>query len=303
MKERILLLGANGQLGRELQRSLQGFAELLAISRADCDLVDTQALQALVRRARPRIIVNAAAYTAVDQAEAEPMQAMALNAQVPAVLADEALRCGAWLLHYSSDYVFDGKSTRPYTEADAAHPLNMYGRSKLAGEWAIQASGVQHLILRSSWILGAHGSNFAKTLLQLATEREHLDVVADQYGAPTSAALLADLSAQLIQQAQTEENFPFGLYHVSAGGETNWHDYACFVIAEAQAAGKTLKLTPEGITAVPSKDYLQAALRPLNSRLNTEKFRSTFGLPLPDWRVGVRDVLQQCFLQESCKSP
>ncbi|HWT53495.1 MAG TPA: dTDP-4-dehydrorhamnose reductase [Rhodocyclaceae bacterium] len=299
MSERILLTGKNGQLGFELQRSLASLGEVVAVGSAECDLSDAEAIRTTVRSVRPRIIVNAAAYTAVDKAESEVERAMAVNATAPGVLGEEAARIGAWVIHYSTDYVFDGKSPTPYVESDPVAPLSVYGRSKLEGERALQAALDNHLILRTSWVLGQHGSNFAKTMLRLAAEREHLKVVADQWGTPTSAALLADLTAQLIRQAymEGEVNFPFGLYHLTAAGDTNWCDYARFVVAAAQIAGKQLRLGPADIEPITTAEYPLPAQRPANSRLNTEKFRTTFGLPLPHWEDGVRDVLIKVFAQ------
>ena len=299
MKESILLIGKNGQLGFELQRSLAALGEVVAVGSAECNLADADALRSLVRSVRPRIIVNAAAYTAVDKAETEVDLAMAVNARAPGILGEEAARIGAWVVHYSTDYVFDGKATKPYVETDATNPLSVYGRSKLAGEHALQAALDRHLILRTSWVLGAHGGNFAKTMLRLAAERTSLNVVADQWGAPTSAILLADMTAQAIRQfyMDGETGFPFGLYHLTASGETNWCDYARFVITAAQIAGKPLKLGPADIKPITSAEYPVPAPRPANSRLSTEKFRTTFGLPLPHWEDGVRDVLLQVFAQ------
>lgn len=299
MIERILLTGKRGQLGTELQRSLASLGELVAVDHAELDLADAEAIRKTVREVRPRLIVNAGAYTAVDKAESEPELAAAVNAIAPGVLGEEAARCGAWVIHYSTDYVFDGRAEHPYREDDAPHPLSSYGRSKLAGEQALQTALAQHLILRTSWVLGPHGANFARTMLRLAAERDSLKVVADQWGAPTSAILLADLTAQLVRQnyMEGETNFPFGLYHVTASGETNWCDYARFVIAEAQAAGRSLRLGPAEVVPISSAEYPLPAPRPANSRLNTEKFRTTFGLPLPHWEDGVRQVLQQVFAQ------
>lgn len=299
MNERILLTGKNGQLGSELQRSLASLGELVAVDMAECDMSDPEAIRRVVRDVRPRLIVNPGAYTAVDKAETEIDLAMAVNAAAPRILGEEAARIGAWIVHYSTDYVFDGKSERPYVETDAVNPLNVYGRSKLAGEQGLQAACAQHLILRTSWVVGPHGNNFAKTMLRLAAERDSLKVVADQVGTPTSAILLADLTAQLVRQwhMEGERNFPFGLYHVTAAGETTWCDYARFVIAEAQTAGRPLRMGPEGVQPITTAEYPVAAARPANSRLNTEKFRTTFGLPLPHWEDGVCQVLRQVFCQ------
>jgi dTDP-4-dehydrorhamnose reductase len=297
---KILLTGKQGQVGFELQRALAPLGEVYAVDYAECDLADTSAIRALVRSCKPDLIVNPAAYTAVDKAESEPDLAHAINAAAPGVFGEEAATRGAWVIHYSTDYVFDGGKSGAYTEDDATNPQSVYGRTKREGEIALQRSGARHLIFRTSWVVGAHGGNFARTILRLARERECLNVVADQYGAPTSAALLADVTAQLVRQAQREgtDTFPFGLYHLVAGGETTWCDYARLVVSEARAAGKPLRLSPDAISPVPSSEYPMPAKRPANSRLDTGKLRSTFGLELPDWQCGVRRILQQ-ILRES----
>jgi dTDP-4-dehydrorhamnose reductase len=299
MKESILLFGKNGQLGWELQRSLASLGEVIALGSAECNIADADAIRTAVREVRPRLIVNAAAYTAVDKAESDVEQAMAVNARAPGIIGEEAARIGAWVIHYSTDYVFDGTAKQPYVETDTTNPINVYGRSKLAGELALQAVLEQHLILRTSWVLGAHGGNFARTMLRLAAERDSIQVVVDQWGTPTSTILLADSTAQLIRQANMEGeiNFPFGLYHLTAAGETNWCDYARFVIAAAEIAGKPLRLGPSDVAPITAAEYPLPAPRPANSRLNTEKFRTTFGLPLPHWEDGVRQVLMQVFAQ------
>ncbi len=284
---KILLTGKNGQVGFELQRALAPLGELLAVDQPECNMADAQAIRRLVRSFNPDIIVNPAAYTAVDKAEAETELAHAVNAVAPGVFGEEAAKLGAWVVQYSTDYVFDGIKTGPYTEDDATNPQSVYGRTK--------RDGARHLIFRTSWVVGAHGKNFAKTILRLAEERDHLTVVADQYGAPTSAALLADVTAQVVRQKQREggDTFPFGLYHLVAGGETNWCDYARFIVSESMAAGKPLKLSPDAIRPIPASEYPTAAKRPANSRLDTGKFRRAFNLELPDWTIGVRHVLQQ----------
>ena len=297
---RILLTGKHGQVGFELQRTLAPLGEICAVDYADCDLADASAVSALVRAVKPDLIVNSAAYTAVDKAESEPERAHTVNAVAPGVLGEESVKLGAWVVHYSTDYVFDGTKLGAYTEDDLTNPLSVYGRTKRDGELALQASGVRHLIFRTSWVVGAHGRNFAKTILRLAHEREHLTVVSDQYGVPTSATLLAEVTAQSVRQKQREgdDNFPFGLYHLVASGETNWCDYARFVVSEALAAGQSLKLSPEAIRAIPSSEYPTAAKRPANSRLNTSRFRDHFDSELPDWQNDVRHVLQR-ILRES----
>jgi len=297
---KILLTGKQGQVGFELQRALAFLGEVYAVDYAECDLADPSAIRALVRSCKPDLIVNPAAYTAVDKAESEPERAHAINAVAPGVFGEEAAKRGAWVVHYSTDYVFDGSKPGAYTETDLANPQSVYGRTKREGEIALQESGAQHLILRTSWVVGVYGENFARTILRLARERDGLNVVADQYGAPTSAALLADVTAQLVRQAQREgtDTFPFGLYHLVAGGETTWCDYARLVVSEALAAGKPFKLSPDAIRPVSSSEYPTAAKRPANSRLDTSKLRSTFELELPDWQCGVRRILQQ-ILRES----
>lgn len=292
---KILLTGKNGQLGFELQRSLAPLGDIYAVDVEDCNLADPDALRALVRGVRPDLIVNPAAYTGVDRAESEPELARAINAVAPGILGEEAKKLDAWVIHYSTDYVFDGTKQGAYVETDATHPRSVYGATKRDGEIALQQSGCRSLILRTSWVVGAHGGNFAKTMLRLAAERESLNVVNDQFGAPTSAALLADVTAQLVGRAKRDglDGFPFGLYHLVAGGETNWHAYAQFVIDHAISKGRSMKLTPGAVKAIGTSDYPTPARRPANSRLDTSLFRSTFGLELPDWRSGVTHVLEE----------
>lgn len=294
---KILLTGKNGQLGFELQRSLAPLGAVIAVDSDDCDLADAQALRELVRGVRPDIIVNPAAYTAVDKAETEAEFVRTINSDAPGVLGEEAERLGALVVHYSTDYVFDGGKDGAYLECDDTHPQSVYGLTKRDGERALQAATARHLIFRTSWVVGAHGQNFAKIMLRLASERESLSVVADQWGAPTSAALLADVTAQVIAQWRLAdaERFPYGLYHVVAAGETNWYDYARFVLAKAQHAGKSLKVSSADIKAITTADYPTPAKRPANSRLDTQKFRDTFALELPHWQSGVSHVLQQIF--------
>lgn len=289
----ILLTGKDGQLGAELRRALAPLGEVTAAGRADCDLADADAVRALVRRARPDVVVNAAAYTAVDRAESERDLAWAVNAAAPGVLGEEAARLGALVVHYSTDYVFDGAKEGAYTEDDLPAPLNAYGAGKLAGERALAAATPRHLILRTSWVLGVHGGNFAKTMLRLARERDSLRVVADQYGAPTPAALLADVTAHLVRQYAREggEHFPYGTYHLTSSGVTSWHGYARHVLAAALAAGHALATTPDRVLPVATADYPAPARRPANSRLDTTRLRQTFGFVLPSWKDGVDGVL------------
>jgi len=291
---KLLLTGRNGQVGFELRRALSVLGEVVAIGSDDCDLADEGTIRQIVRAIRPNVVVNSAAYTAVDKAESEPALAHAINARAPCVLAEEAEALGALLVHYSTDYVFDGSKKGAYFESDTPNPSSIYGATKLEGEQAIAATCSRHLILRTSWVVGAHGGNFAKTMLRLAFERDGLSVVDDQFGAPTSAALLADLTSHLLRQAKRQPiGFPYGLYHCVAAGETNWHAYACHVIECARAAGKPIRVAPEEIRAISTSEYPAQAKRPANSRLDTSLLRETFGLHLPDWKVGVDHILYQ----------
>lgn len=292
---RILLTGKNGQVGFELQRALAPLGEVVAVGTADCDLSDAGAIRALLQRVQPSLIVNPAAYTAVDKAESDADKARAVNADAPGVLGEEASRLGAPVIHYSTDYVYDGNKDGIYLESDPVAPQSVYGQTKLDGERALEAATPQHVILRTSWVVGAHGGNFAKTMLRLAAEREELKVVADQFGAPTSAALIADVTAHIARQLLRDgvDGFPFGVYHLAAAGETSWHAYAQYVIAEAIGMGKPLKATPERVLPIPASSYPTPAKRPQNSRLDTGKLRQTFGLHLPVWQDGVKHILQQ----------
>lgn len=294
---KILLLGKNGQLGWELQRALAPLGEVIALDRQGSeglvgDLANLQGLANTIRKLEPDFIVNAAAYTAVDKAESEPELARTINALAPGVLAQEAQRCGAWLIHYSTDYVFDGSGNNPWVETDVTAPLSVYGATKLAGEQAIQSSGCRHLIFRTSWVYGARGGNFAKTMLRLAQERESLSVIDDQIGAPTGAELLADVTAHAVCTVNSQPELA-GLYHLAASGETSWHGYASFVIDFARRAGLELKIAPNGIAPVPTTAYPLPARRPLNSRLDTRKLCDSFGLNLPHWQAGVERMLNE----------
>jgi len=286
---KILLTGCGGQLGRELKRSLACLGELVACDRHMLDLAKPEVLRETVRAIAPTVIVNAAAYTAVDKAEAEPAVADAINAVAPGVLAEEARRLGALLIHYSTDYVFDGVKPTPYTEDDVPQPLSAYGRSKLGGELAIAASGARHLIVRTSWVYGLHGANFMKTMLKLGRRScetgDELRVVGDQFGAPTWSRHLADATALILAR----RDIPGGLYHLAAAGETNWHEYAEAIFAEAQRAGLLEKIPV--VRRIASADYPLPAARPANSRLDCSRFGRDFGLALPDWRTGLIDCL------------
>ncbi|MDX9679859.1 dTDP-4-dehydrorhamnose reductase [Pseudomonas zeae] len=292
---KILLLGKAGQVGWELQRSLAPLGELIALDRHSVDglcgdLSDLDGLRSTILRIKPDVIVNAAAYTAVDKAESEVELAERVNAQASRVMAEEAVTLGALLIHYSTDYVFSGQGSEPWQETDSVAPVNQYGATKLAGEQFITASGCKHLIFRTSWVYGARGNNFAKTMLRLAKDRDTLRVIADQVGAPTGADLIADVTALAIRQTLQHPEL-FGLYHLAAGGEVSWHGYASHVIAFAQANGEPL--TVRAIDPIDTSAYPTPACRPLNSRLNTQKLRDNFSLHLPDWQSGVTRMLRE----------
>jgi dTDP-4-dehydrorhamnose reductase len=296
MNKKILLLGKNGQVGWELQRSLAPLGQVTALdfdSTDHCgDFTQPTSIADTVRALRPDVIVNAAAHTAVDKAESEPDLARLLNATTPGVLATEAAKLGALLVHYSTDYVFDGSGNQPWLETDTPAPISVYGRTKWEGEQLIQQSGAQHLILRTSWVYAARGGNFAKTMLRLAQERERLTVIDDQWGAPTGADLLADITAHAIRHL-AERPQDSGLYHCVAAGETNWHSYAQEVLALAAQLQPTLRFKATEVAPVPTSAFPTPAQRPLNSRLNTQRLLSTFGLQLPHWRDGVNRMLAE----------
>ena len=294
---KILLLGKNGQVGWELQRALAPLGELVALDfdspgPLSADFSKPESLAATVQAVQPQIIVNAAAHTAVDKCESEPDVARALNAESPAVLAREAQRLGAWLMHYSTDYVFDGSGTAPWVEDSPTGPLSVYGATKLEGEEAIRASGCRHLILRTSWVYAARGGNFAKTMLKLAKERDRLTVIDDQIGSPTGADLLADITAHALRTALQRPEVA-GTYHAVGDGETSWHGYAQHVIEFARARGETIKVARDAIAPVPTSAFPTPAKRPANSRMNTHKLRTTFGLTLPSWQAGVDRMLTE----------
>ena len=297
---KILLFGKGGQLGWELQRSLAPLGELVALDFDSpgelCgDFTDPAGIAATVRRVRPDVVVNAAAYTAVDKAEAEPERARRINAEAPGALADAAEALDAWFVHYSTDYVFDGRGERPWQEADAPNPLSVYGQTKREGEIA-GARCRKHLIFRTNWVYAARGGNFIKTMLRLAQERERLTVIDDQIGAPTGADLLADVTAHALRAALMRPDLA-GLYHLVAGGETSWYGYARLVIEQARAAGLPIKTPPEAILPIPAEAYPLPARRPRNSRLDTGKLRTAFGLALPDWHAGVLRTLTEILKQ------
>ena len=286
---KLLLLGKNGQVGRALVPVLAQLGQLSAFGHAEADLAQPGELPRLIATEAPDVIVNAAAYTAVDRAETEPDRARLVNAEAVALLADAAQRTGAWLIHYSTDYVFDGTNTRPYVETDAPAPLNVYGATKSRGDLAIGQSGCRHLIFRVGWVYADGASNFPRTMLRLARERDELRVVGDQVGAPTSARLIADVTGRAVARLGTVAPAAVsGLYHLAASGAVSRADYARFLIAEARHRGMELRLGPDGIADCASADYPTPATRPLNSRLDTAKLRATFGLDLPDWESDAR---------------
>ena len=294
---KILLLGKNGQVGWELQRSLALLGEVVACefdSPPDtrADFSDPASLLPLIQRVRPALIVNSAAHTAVDKAESEPELARAINALAPGLIAEQAAKLGALLVHYSTDYVFDGSGTHARGEDEPTAPLSVYGRTKLEGETLIRASGCRHLILRTSWVYAARGGNFARTMLRLAAERDELKVIADQVGAPTGAELLADVTALAVRAVQADPALG-GTYHCAATGQTNWHAYARFVIEWARQRGHPVKVAPDRILAIRTQDYPTPAQRPLNSRLDTTRLQRSLNLTLPPWQFGVERMLSE----------
>lgn len=292
----ILLFGKTGQVGWELQRSLAPLGNLIAVdihSSEYCgDFSNPEGVAETVRRIKPDVIVNAAAHTAVDKAESEAEFAQLLNATSVEAIAKEAAKIGAWVVHYSTDYVFPGNGEEPWRETDATAPLNVYGETKLAGEKALQAHCARHLIFRTSWVYAGKGNNFAKTMLRFAKERTEMSVINDQFGAPTGAELLADCTAHAIRVALKQPDVA-GLYHLVASGVTTWHDYAALVFDEARKAGIELAITT--LNAVPTSAYPTPARRPNNSRLNTDKFQQNFDLVLPAWETGVKRMLAELF--------
>lgn len=290
---RMLLLGKNGQVGFELRRTLAPLGEVIAFDYPACDLSQPDSIRGVIAATKPQVIINAAAYTAVDKAETEPGLARAINAAAPGIIGAEAKRIGARVIHYSTDYVYDGAKADAYGEDDATNPLGVYGATKRDGDEALAASGAEHFIFRTSWVFGAHGANFVKTVLRLAAERDKLNIVADQFGAPTSAALLADVTAQVLGQLRWRNaaDTPSGVYHLVAGGETSWHGFAQAIIRGGVARRLTLKLMAENVRAITTSEYPLPAKRPANSRLDTTRLRQTFNLVLPPWQAGLDHVL------------
>ena len=294
---RVLLLGANGQLGFLLSNALQALGEVKALRRSEADLSNTYALREtllpVIQQFQPHVIVNAAAYTAVDKAQTEQTIALQINAQSVGILAELAQSMNAVLVHYSTDYVFDGTGDKPWVEDDPTNPLSVYGQTKWLGECAVRQYCQRHLILRTSWVVGIHGNNFLKTILRLASERDSLRIVVDQIGAPTSTDLLARVTLEALHSMLPagQDDARFGTYHVAPKGETSWHAYAKYVIDGAVKRGRDLKCKSESVEPIPTSAYPLPAPRPANSRLNTEKIRATFGIELPKWQIGVDAIL------------
>jgi dTDP-4-dehydrorhamnose reductase len=290
---KFLLFGRHGQVGFELRRALAPLGEVVAFDYPACDLANADSIRGVIAATKPEVIINAAAYTAVDKAESEPELARAINAVAPGIIGAEAKKIGARVIHFSTDYVYDGSKTTPYLESDATSPLGVYGATKRDGDEELAASGAEHFIFRTSWVFGAHGANFVKTVLRLAAERDKLNIVADQFGAPTSAALLADVTAQVLGQLRYRNpaDTPSGIYHLVAGGETSWHGFAQAIIRGGVARRLSFRLAPEDVRAIATSEYPLPAKRPMNSRLDTTRVRKTFNLVLPPWQAGLDHVL------------
>ncbi|NOS74941.1 MAG: dTDP-4-dehydrorhamnose reductase [Methyloglobulus sp.] len=292
---KILLTGATGQVGWELARTLLPVGEVIEVDRSQADLADTSSLRAIIQQYQPDVIVNPAAYTAVDKAESEQALAFLINAEAPGVMAEEAKKIGALLVHYSTDYVFDGTKSTPYVEDDATNPINVYGQSKLAGEQAIQSTEGDYLILRTSWVYASRGNNFLKTILRLAAEREELKIVADQIGSPTWARLIAETTAHIVRQAMFERqssSFDPNVYHLTSSGDTSWHGFAQKIVDSVREQGK-MELKNRAILPIPTTDYPLPAKRPTNSRLSTRRLEQQFGLTMPSWDNALRLCMQE----------
>jgi dTDP-4-dehydrorhamnose reductase len=292
---KILLTGATGQVGWELARTLLPLGDVIAVNREQADLANLKSLRTIIQQHKPDVIVNPAAYTAVDKAETERELAFLINGEAPGVLAEEAKKIGALLVHFSTDYVFDGSKSAAYTEDDDTNPINVYGQSKLAGEQAIQSVAGDHFILRTSWVYASRGNNFLKTILRLAAEREELKIVADQIGAPTWARLIAETTAQIVKQALSEKqnnSFKSGIYNLTSSGETSWHGFAEKIIGIIRAENK-ISLKNRVIHPIPTTDYPLPAKRPANSRLSTARLEQRFGLTMPTWDNSLRLCMEE----------
>ena len=294
--QKILLTGVNGQVGHALKTKLAEY-EVIALSREQLDLTKTHDIRRIVREIKPTLIINPAAYTAVDKAETEPELAYAINAKAAQILAEEAARLNAGIIHFSTDYVYDGTKTSPYVETDEVNPVSVYGKSKLAGEEAIRQVALPHLILRTSWVYGAYGKNFLKTMLRLATEREELRIVGDQFGAPTSSESIADSVVKLVNVWQPEHENQTGIVHFTNAGETSWHGFSCEIVNQynvllADKNWPVLKAKVDNIAAITTADYLTPAARPANSCLNNKKLKQVFGIELPPWKAALQQVMR-----------
>ena len=292
--KKILVTGNRGQVGFELMKTLAPLGKVIGVDIKECDLAQSAMIDALLDRVKPDIIVNPAAYTAVDKAESEPTVAHAINAQAPKTLARQASRRNIPIIHFSTDYIFDGTKEEPYVEDDPANPKSVYGKTKWLGEEAVRSNAAKHVILRTSWVFGAHGVNFLKTMLKLSKERDKMSIVSDQIGAPTSARMLAEVTAEIVKQLLQEFSYrKYGTYHLVADGETSWYGYAKYVVEQANALGMETKLTPANIKVIKTKDFPLPAARPANSRLDTTKIKAIFGISLPTWQSEVDLVLHE----------
>jgi len=293
MPATILVTGKNGQVGNALLPVMAVLGNVVAVDVEECNLADGAAIRRMVGTVRPDVIVNPAAYTAVDKAESDKALAFAINAAAPGILAEAAKESGAAMIHYSTDYIFDGRKATPYVEDDQTNPLSVYGASKRDGEAAIRSALTEHIILRTSWVFGAHGANFLKTMIRLACERDELSVVADQFGAPTSAALLAETAGLVAREILRERSaVPYGTYHLTPTGAVSWHGFAVYAIEYARRLGMPIRVAADAIKPIPTSAYPTAAARPANSRLDTAKIRASFGIELAPWQDGVRAVLE-----------
>ena len=290
---KILLTGSNGQVGFELQKKLSTLGEVIATDREELDLTSLNAIRTFIDQTKPDIIINPAAYTAVDKAESEPDLAYRINTLAPEVLADKARELDIPLIHFSTDYVFDGLKKDAYIETDKTNPQSVYGKTKCEGEEKIRKHP-KHIILRTSWVFGSHGNNFLKTMLRLMQEKDSLNIVSDQWGSPASASMLSDVTFKIVDGILKNKNFnDYGTYHVTNDGETNWHAYASFISSEAIKLNVKIKCGPDQIHSILTSEYPTAAKRPLNSRLNTDKIKKTFMLELPHWESEVKKVLRE----------
>lgn len=291
---KILVTGKNGQVGFELMKTLAPLGKVTGVDLEECDLSQSAAIDALLERVRPDIVINAAAYTDIDKAESEPTIAHAVNAQAPKIFARYAARHNIPIIHFSTDYVFDGSKADPYLEDDEANPKSVYGKTKWLGEEAVRKMAAKHIIIRTSWVFGSHGVNFLKTMLRLAAERDRLSIVSDQFGAPTSARMLAEATAQIIKELTEPGSYrKYGTYHVAATGETSWHGYAQLIIEKANKLGFVTKIAAKEIRPIATKENPMPASRPFNSRLNTNKVRTVFSVRLLKWQDEVQRVLKE----------